>query len=144
MNGPRVATYEGEVWCSTPYIEAFVIDLKRAIPGRERRWDADLKLWHVERRHADVLVELLERHYRYWTQVEAAELGLGSSHRRPAPVPALADPYRVLCVTPEAPPELVDLAYRYWAKRIHPDRGGNHESMIAINLAYEAIAKVKI
>lgn len=141
MNGARVAVFEGDVWCSTEYSPGFVDELKRSVPGRERGWDAEHKLWHVDRYYADVLTSLLERHYGYWSQVDPGELGLGarSSHRRPSPAPALADPYRVLCVTPEAPPELIDLAYRYWAKRVHPDRGGNHESMVKINLAYEQL-----
>ena len=142
MNGARIAVYLGEVWCETPYIEAFVDDLKQAIPSRQRAWDKDRKLWHIARDYADVLGELLERHYGGWHQVDPGELGLGGRQRRPAAAaPAKAvDPWKVLCLTPEAPPDLIDLAYRFWAKRLHPDAGGDHTAMVRLN---EAVSKVR-
>jgi len=57
-----------------------------------------------------------------------------------APEPALVGAYRALCLTPDAPPDLVQTAYRWWAKQTHPDHnGGDGQSMAAVNSAVAII-----
>ncbi len=51
-------------------------------------------------------------------------------------------PHARLHLTSDAPPEVVDAAYRALAKIHHPDRGGNQELMKAINVAYDQIKNV--
>jgi len=58
-----------------------------------------------------------------------------------APEGSGGSPYRVLGLHPSAPDDLVKLAYRFWARRLHPDRGGSAEAMVRLNRAYEEITK---
>lgn len=57
---------------------------------------------------------------------EAAPRGVTEAHRR-------------LWVLPGAPVEVVKAVYRALASRAHPDVGGSHEGMVALNAAYEAL-----
>ncbi len=52
----------------------------------------------------------------------------------------MGDPFDVLYVTPEAPPEVIAAAYRALSKLHHPDRNGDTSRMAALNAAYEALA----
>ncbi len=57
-----------------------------------------------------------------------------------APEPALTTAYKALCLTPDAPPDLVQTAYRWWAKQTHPDHnGGDGQAMTAVNQAVAVI-----
>jgi hypothetical protein len=51
----------------------------------------------------------------------------------------LKEAYARLCLTPAAPRDLVDLAFRFWAQRLHPDKGGRHEEMVELNSAVRTI-----
>lgn len=48
------------------------------------------------------------------------------------------DPFEVLGVRPDAPKEIIEVAYRTLAKTAHPDTGGSAEKMAELNAAYEA------
>ena len=39
------------------------------------------------------------------------------------------------------PIALVEVAYRFWVKELHPDVGGDPEQMQEVNVAYAAIKK---
>lgn len=52
---------------------------------------------------------------------------------------AVEQPWAVLGVAEDAPPEVVDAAYRTLAKRAHPDAGGSHEAMTRLNQARDAM-----
>lgn len=49
------------------------------------------------------------------------------------------DPYRVLYLRPDAPPEVIRAAYRALANLYHPDKGGDGVRMAELNVAYEQI-----
>ncbi len=53
----------------------------------------------------------------------------------------LADAYRTLGLEPGAPHHEVKAAYRTLAQRHHPDTGGDTETMIRINTAYDIIRR---
>jgi hypothetical protein len=61
------------------------------------------------------------------------------AHYTPGVPAALADDYRLLCLTPDAPPELVSAARRVLALLHHPDHGGDEVTMKRINMAADAI-----
>lgn len=44
-----------------------------------------------------------------------------------------------MCLTPDAPDGLVDAAYRWWSKQLHPDLGGDDAHMVAVNSAMAVI-----
>lgn len=54
----------------------------------------------------------------------------------------LAAAYELLHLSASAPPELelVEQVYRWTMKTLHPDRGGSHESAVALN---QAIARIR-
>ena len=52
---------------------------------------------------------------------------------------AIADPYKVMGVTPETPVEVVDAAFRALAKSAHPDTGGSEEQFKRLQRAYDMI-----
>jgi curved DNA-binding protein CbpA len=45
----------------------------------------------------------------------------------------------VLYVSSQAPPEVIDAAFRALAKQYHPDRGGSTAQMQRLNLAREQL-----
>jgi curved DNA-binding protein CbpA len=49
-------------------------------------------------------------------------------------------PYETLGVPPDATPEAITAAYRQKARQHHPDRGGDHGEMSAINDAYAVLS----
>jgi hypothetical protein len=59
--------------------------------------------------------------------------------RVPTPPKRVADAFRTLCVTPEAPPELVSAARRVWSRRFHPDLGGDEARMVQVNIAADLV-----
>jgi len=52
-----------------------------------------------------------------------------------------SDPYQILGVTPDAPFEVIEAAYKVKAKKAHPDKGGSEKEMRKINWAYSEIKK---
>jgi DnaJ domain len=50
------------------------------------------------------------------------------------------NPYQILGVPPHASLTQVKSAYRQAAANHHPDCGGSHEAMVAINAAYEQLS----
>jgi DnaJ-class molecular chaperone len=57
------------------------------------------------------------------------------------PPPQVHSPYSVLYVSPDAPQEVIQAAYRALANLYHPDRGGNPEKMKALNIAFQEISR---
>jgi curved DNA-binding protein CbpA len=51
----------------------------------------------------------------------------------------VSDPYRVLQVTPDAEPEVIQAAYRALARKHHPDVGGSELQMAMLNAAWETL-----
>ncbi len=61
---------------------------------------------------------------------------------RPVPPPA-PDPHALLHVSPRAPREVVEAAYRTLAKLYHPDTGGDPERMKALTAAMDRIRTLR-
>ena len=51
----------------------------------------------------------------------------------------VSDPYRVLQVSPDAEPEVIQAAYRALARKHHPDVGGSELQMAMLNAAWETL-----
>lgn len=73
--------------------------------------------------------------------------GLGDVFRQnymalPAGRPSAAsDPWRVLNLSPNAEPAVVEAAYRALARQRHPDAGGSDAEMAELNAAYAAVKR---
>ena len=62
----------------------------------------------------------------------------------PAPSTPAENCWTVLSLQPNAPADAINAQYRLLSQRRHPDRGGTHEAMAALNRAREeALAAVK-
>lgn len=48
--------------------------------------------------------------------------------------------YKILGVSQNATPQEIRLAYKQTSLRSHPDRGGSHDAMVAVNLAYNILS----
>jgi len=123
----------GGVRLSFPYSADLVADLKDTIPASARSYDPRTRTWTVWRPPwTDLAVDLL---LGYFPDADAAEDGPTA----PRPIRPGDPDYRALHLLPSAPPELVAAAYRALARRHHPDAGGDHESMLRITAAFDAL-----
>lgn len=75
--------------------------------------------------------------FRNYRQVRARLEVEGKPAQAPAIPPEVDHAFQVLHLRTTAPPWVVQAVYRVLAKRAHPDAGGSHEAMKAVNLAYE-------
>lgn len=94
MSGDVLITVDAvkkELHIEAPYDAEFIAELKKRIPGRDRRWDPDAKIWVCHKMFLRQIQELCEE---YYDSVDVDE-------RTVAPVPI------VLKVTPD----LATIAY---------------------------------
>lgn len=142
-------------------------EIVRALPAYERQYHPDERAWWISAGAMQILRELLpdvDAALRMWRQGdETGETSGASSRRRTrnasagntgrrspaARIPTAVadsiegvpgdtvDAFAALHLLPSAPAELVKAAHRITAKRLHPDRGGDHRRMVAANLAAE-------
>lgn len=123
------STLEGKLSVRTSFSQPFIDAIKRDIPWTARSWDKDEKAWIVSFDYLDLLLGICDAHF---SKVELLfELGDSAEN----------DPYSALFLLKEAPIEVVNCAYKTLALLYHPDKGGDHEKMTSINVAYQAIKK---
>lgn len=127
---------DGAVDLTFPYNAIFISRLKGEIPAYARTYDPDTKTWTVHAAYAARAVALMRQ-----TFVAVTEYGADRSATSPPDPIRRTDPdFAILHLLPSAPPELVESAYKCLVKINHPDRGGDHEAMIALN---EAITRLR-
>lgn len=112
----------------------FIAQLKRAIPGRLRKWDPDVKRWLFQNVDTIEYVMRLLRQYGLTYEHDAGE----GCH---AVALTVQDAYAALWLREGAPAELVAAAYRTLAKLYHPDAGGETAHMQRINAAAELLRR---
>jgi len=102
-----------------------------------------LNRWHAR---TETLDEILRRHERWerWERWERRRPyrfvpGVGATSGPRALPPAVAAAYRTLDLSPGASAEQVKAARRRLARRHHPDAGGEHAYMAAVNAAADTI-----
>ena len=122
------------IFIRTPYSAEFVADLKAMCVSR--KWDADRRLWITSPYDALIVSSLLLKHFRHEWQHEQKKAP-------PPPPPPRTDDvgryFALLCLTREAPEELVQAAQKVLARLHHPDRGGAPGRMAEINDAVDKI-----
>lgn len=123
----------------------------RSLDPWQRHWIPALRAWWIAddavtqfARRLPVVAEALEA-WRARPRDYIAEALASDYWRQLRPSRALYVPlhvaaaYRVLGLDPGAPAEQVTAARRAQARRHHPDSGGNHETMVAINHAADTV-----
>ena len=134
MTAPRIVRRDSAATLTFPF-DAWLVDaLKAEIPGHARTYAPDTRAWTIAPAYAGIAIRLM---YQAFTDVEVIDAAAGPGFDRGG------DPREaalvVLHLRPSAPPELVDAAYRTLARLNHPDRGGDHDAMLALNQAVEQI-----
>jgi hypothetical protein len=116
------------------YDPELVDAFKDAIPREYREWDKSAKVWRIDPDWGDVVVHVL------------TDVGVTVIDKRPTGTSTAAVPPQLqaacdrLCITPNAPLFVAEVVYKAWARREHPDVGGDTATMQALN---EAIATFK-
>ena len=123
-----IRTQAGDIILKTPFVGKFIDEMKNMIPKQYRVWHPVEKVWHVDELFAEEIQQLVDY---YFPDTETIDLARASMA---AAVPSWA---KVLYIQADAPPEVVEAAYRALSKLHHPDRGGSVETMKKINLAIE-------
>lgn len=119
----------------TPFDPDWVEKLKGVVPANARDYDPASKEWTIYgRHHIDSVIALTKRHF---PQVKVVDSRRASSTERR--LATLDHDFAQLHLLPTAKPKIVRLVYRELAKESHPDRGGTHEAMLALNASYERL-----
>jgi len=136
-----------------PYDELLIDELKRQIPGRQRRYDPNTHIWTVTTAYAEDAASLLLDFFPDAEVVRPWERGYSHHQQyqeppRPATAPG-EDAYAKLFLLPSAPLPVVEVVYRQLAKLAHPDLKPEPEKTIAtqqmqaINAAYGEIRRIR-
>lgn len=113
------------------------------IPALRAWWVADDAVSQLSRRLpavADALAEWRARPRDYMAEALASDYWRRLRPTRPIFIPLhVVAAYHTLGLDPGAPAEQVIAARRAQARRHHPDSGGSHETMVAINHAADTV-----
>ncbi len=127
---------DGGVALRFSYHAGFILLLKGEIPHSARTYDPLSKVWTIYPPYAELAVALMRETFA--AVVEYGEDRAATSP--PGPIRRDDPDLAVLHLLPSAPPPLVEAAFRCLSKELHPDRGGDHETMVELN---EAITRLR-
>lgn len=133
-----------QVTVITPFVQAFVEELKDAIPYRSRSFDPEFRTWTVRQPYVDPALEIAAQHFdgmrRLYAEQPTTETGhtIEECLRR---VRLFYCEESTLYLIHGAPWPIIQAAYRATAKLAHPDTGGSNQEMTRVNLAYETLCQ---
>jgi hypothetical protein len=126
-----IRTPSNEVECTIPHFHPVLIAMWKKIPAHACSYDPVSKasrFWGGVEERATVL---LLKHF------PDAGITQGTRTRGATPTRLTGrNHFHVLHLRETAPVELIEASYRVLARLHHPDAGGTHEAMQAINTAY--------
>jgi hypothetical protein len=136
MTPPTITlTRDGRAELRFPYDALFIERLKATVPAYARTYDPAAKSWTVMPTYVDAAFRLMFTVFPDVDVVEQTSAGptfdRGGDPREAALI--------VLHLRETAPPELIVVAHKCLARLHHPDKGGDHDAMVAINAAAEAL-----
>lgn len=107
----------------------------KRLPYDEREYLPESKAWLISDHGMERIGRLFENLDEFMDLDEPPE-----PSPRGARIPhAIAQAFAALHLATTAPLEVVQASYRALSKNHHPDHGGDHRSMVAINNAYDAV-----
>ena len=144
-------------WASTDHFHDILVGFRAALPRHgDCCWNSEQSAWSVSHQGRSRLEQWLGQTFEpgcvEWLEEEPASQGTGRTYtkgraygygrfRAPAAATTTIEAaYARLCLTPDAPAELVTVVHRWWARQLHPDTGhGDTTKMAAINAAADLI-----
>lgn len=124
---------DGWIHIRSPYNPNFVQTLKADIPTSSRKFDPIDKVWKVAAAYADDALDVIRKFYGepvvLDTEVKVVAAPSGDSD----------DPFGVMLKL--APNDTLKKVYALIAAKVHPDAGGKHEDMVALNDAWERVRR---
>src|SRR5579884_1844346 len=126
---------------ASPVDFAEALHAVRSLPPWQRVWLPMAQVWWV---HEDGLSMLARRIPDLWARIRQEVQERPTRLSTPQTVQwawqlaprHVRDAFTALALRCDASPEEVKAAYRAHAKRVHPDKGGSHAAMLALNAAY--------
>lgn len=94
-----------------------------------------------ERQRREEAERWKRRERERWRRQQQEEASWHRQQQATRPTAAPPSDYEVLFVTRNAPKEVIDAAYKALSKLYHPDRGGDPQRMVQLNVAYGRIKK---
>jgi hypothetical protein len=125
---------DGWIFIRSDYCAEFVQGLKDYIPPAHRKWRQEDRLWTVAPTHLKLLRDILRR-FGYSVADYVVE-----EPARKKPV-AVMSPYDELLSA--LPDQALKKAYKAIIAVVHPDAGGDHETAVRVNRAWERICKLR-
>jgi hypothetical protein len=126
-------------YCSFSYSPQLVDFIKDTIPSRQRRWDKDSRAWSFTQEYAaSVLTEA--RRLGFTCRIEGIDEDARRDTPPPRPVYRNADE-TIVAFFRLLPPDALKAAYRAAAFKLHPDHGGDEQSMKELNELWQLLEK---
>jgi hypothetical protein len=126
-------------WGTERYEWQTTLDSFKRTFSHEAEFDGDAKTWRLPRSQHHALRIWASRHF------DPGQIRDRTVHEQSRPQPpqhsALERAYRVLYLVPGAPEWAIEAVYRAATKVHHPDAGGSHEGMVAVNRAVEILRR---
>jgi len=136
---PRIWAENGWIKCKVPYSPNYVADLKATISWKLRQWSPSEKVWMVDPSCLDEAIEVAKRHFPNTVIMN------GSPDATAAAGPVERDPledgtYGTMAnLLRAASNDGVKRVYKALAADLHPDRGGDSDTMRRLNTAWDRI-----
>lgn len=137
---------DGRACLETPY-HAELVSWLRTLPSGSRSWDPDRKRWLISMLYAEEVLAAL-RQYGFnhiqddRTRTDLAPMGDAAALWAPVGMPAdLSAAFYQLGLNGQAPLELANLAFKFWATYLHPDKGGDAAQFDKVNTAIRTIRR---
>lgn len=122
----------GVRWTGPAFVEVKALFREEFARHGDAVWLPDDARWSLAEHHRRRLEQWLDAHVEpravHWERAQSHTYSSVTSTD-------VAAAYGRLCLTTSAPAGLVDTVYRWWARQLHPDAGGEHAAMVAVNAA---------
>lgn len=122
---------------TTPYHQPFLEALKALIPYSDRSYDKETRIWTLTERYFKPVKELCET---IWpSAVTTVTKEQAQSAQSPKSVTLIKIDEVIVQFFRMLPPDAAAKAYRHAAMLMHPDRGGDMESMSKLNALWQRL-----
>lgn len=131
---------DGSICVESLYDARFVELLKQDIPRGSRAWDGDRKRWIVSTLYVEELLSICQ-HCTATILDERAKDARDTVIPCPPMPEDLREAFDTLTLAYGAPLELAEVAFRFYSKYYHPDKGGDTDLFRRCNDAMGTIRR---